>query len=238
VSSGRPLRGGALAIVDPESRRRLPDGRVGEIWLSGPHVADGYHNDPERTEATFRARIDGAGPRENGPWLRTGDLGFLSDGELFVTGRLKDLVIVNGRNVYPHDVEDVIRRNVDGVRDAALFAVPTEDGPEHVVAVLELASSHRRLISAAGANASGGPAAGTDTSGGVAELARAARVAVAQDCELSVNHVRIVLPGGIPKTTSGKTRYAQLRDEFHALGPAVRRSFLSTETLSTRQAAP
>jgi acyl-CoA synthetase (AMP-forming)/AMP-acid ligase II len=227
VSSGQSFLGGSIAIVDPDSRRRLPDGMVGEIWLAGPHVADGYFNDPQRTADTFQARIADAAPEDRGYWLRTGDLGFLCERELFVTGRLKDLLIVNGRNLYPHDVEDVLRKEVEGVRDAALFALPVNDGSEHVVGVLELATSHRRLIL--------GSDGGANSSSAVIDLARTARLAVARDCELAIDHVRFVLPGGIPKTTSGKTRYGQLREEFHALGPIARQSPLSTECFSAQE---
>jgi acyl-CoA synthetase (AMP-forming)/AMP-acid ligase II len=113
------------------------------------------------------------------------------------------------------------------VRDAALFALPVDDGSEHVVGVLELATSHRRLIL--------GSDGGANSSSAVIDLARTARLAVARDCELAIDHVRFVLPGGIPKTTSGKTRYGQLREEFHALGPIARQSPLSTECFSAQE---
>ncbi|HEY4588890.1 MAG TPA: fatty acyl-AMP ligase, partial [Thermoanaerobaculia bacterium] len=124
VSSGRatpPPVGQEVAIVDPESRLPLADGEVGEIWVAGPSVAQGYWSRPEPTEATFRAfTVSGAGP-----FLRTGDLGFLSGGELFVTGRAKDLIIIRGRNHYPQDVELTVESSHAALRPGccAAFAV-------------------------------------------------------------------------------------------------------------------
>jgi acyl-CoA synthetase (AMP-forming)/AMP-acid ligase II len=104
VSCGRPWAGHELAIVDPAGGARLPEGRIGEIWARGASVAAGYADAPEATREQFGATLADA-PGE-GPWLRTGDLGFLREGELYVTGRLKSLLIVNGRNYYPSDIED------------------------------------------------------------------------------------------------------------------------------------
>ncbi len=95
VGSGRPVHRLQVAIVDPDTRERVPDGSIGEIWISGPSVARGYWNRPEETERLFHARIAATG---EGPFLRTGDLGFLDAGELFVTGRIKHLIIIDGRN--------------------------------------------------------------------------------------------------------------------------------------------
>ena len=109
VSNGTP-RGVDLRIVDPETRAVLPEARVGEIWLRGPSVAAGYLNREEENAEKFDARTaDG-----DGPFLRTGDLGALYDGELYVTGRLKDLLIVNGRNLYPQDIEEAVARSPPG----------------------------------------------------------------------------------------------------------------------------
>ncbi|HEV7786800.1 MAG TPA: fatty acyl-AMP ligase, partial [Thermoanaerobaculia bacterium] len=102
VGCGRPWMDQRLAVVDPESGRPVSDGQEGEIWISGPSVAQGYWGQPEATERDFRARLAGdPADAGEGPFLRTGDLGFLRGGELFVTGRLKDLIIVRGRNHYP-----------------------------------------------------------------------------------------------------------------------------------------
>ena len=89
-------------IVDPVSLHECRPGAIGEIWVAGPHVAQGYWDRPEETESTFKAHIADTGA---GPFLRTGDLGFMREGELFVTGRLKDLIIIRGRNYFPQDIE-------------------------------------------------------------------------------------------------------------------------------------
>src|SRR2546423_522199 len=102
VGCGHTLPKQTIVIVDPESLTRCPDNHIGEIWVSGPSIAQGYWNRSEETERTFRARLADTG---EGPFLRTGDLGFLQDGELFVTGRLKDLIIIRGHNYYPQDIE-------------------------------------------------------------------------------------------------------------------------------------
>src|ERR1041384_2799655 len=101
VGCGQAPAGHRVCIVDPVGLGALPEGKVGEIWIAGPSVTGGYWNNPEATRASFGAyRADG-----DGPFLRSGDLGFFDRGELFVTGRIKDLIILNGRNHYPHDIE-------------------------------------------------------------------------------------------------------------------------------------
>src|SRR5262249_49974575 len=101
VGCGIPRLGQEVLIVHPEQRRHCGPGEIGEIWTAGPSVADGYWDAAEKTEQTFQARLDD----DSGPYLRTGDLGFLHDGELFIAGRLKDLLIIQGRNHYPQDIE-------------------------------------------------------------------------------------------------------------------------------------
>ena len=114
VGCGRAWAGQEVAIVDPETAPPLPADRVGEIWVAGPSVAQGYWNRPEETARTFGARL--AADRASGPFLRTGDLGFLRGGELFVTGRLKDLIILRGRNHYPQDLELTAERSHPALR--------------------------------------------------------------------------------------------------------------------------
>jgi len=198
---------------------KCPERIVGEIWLAGPNVADGYYNDVLRTAEAFGATMTGP-DAEPGAWLRTGDLGYMVAGRLFITGRLKEMMIVNGRNLYPHDIEDVLRRALPQIRDAAVFAVPEETGAERIVAILELASNHRRMILQPG----------PDAQKALDDLMRAARTACAQDCELPLDHVRIALPGAVVKTTSGKTRYGELRSWFRSLAVETRRSGMSVET--------
>jgi acyl-CoA synthetase (AMP-forming)/AMP-acid ligase II len=135
VSSGRPPADSEVVIVDPQTNESLPPGRVGEVWVRGPQVAQGYWANPAGTGAVFGGRLAG----EGGPFLRTGDLGFLHDGELFITGRLKDLIIVDGRNHYPQDVEWTVERSHPALRPGcgAAFAVE-RDNAERLVVVHEL----------------------------------------------------------------------------------------------------
>ena len=135
VGCGRTNQGQSVVIVDPDSLRVLPDGHVGEIWQSGGSVTAGYWGKPELTAATFAARTaDG-----EGPFLRTGDLGFLKNGELFVSGRLKDLIIIRGRNYYPDDIESAVYQGRPSLRPggAAAFTVQA-DGDDKLVVVAEV----------------------------------------------------------------------------------------------------
>jgi len=141
VSCGRAHLDQKIVIVDPETGIHCSGERVGEIWVSGPSVATGYWNDPEATEETFGARLADTG---EGPFLRTGDLGFLrEDGELFITGRIKDLIIIRGRNHYPQDIElSVVQSNPAAFRPGccAVFSIDVEE-EERLVVVQELARS-------------------------------------------------------------------------------------------------
>ncbi len=119
-------------IVDPDTREENPADRVGEIWVHGENVPAGYWCNPERTEATFGGWIEN--PRSDtpaGPWLRTGDLGVVSEGELFITGRIKDLLIIDGRNHYPDDIEGTVTELTRG--RVAAVSVPGEHAEELVV---------------------------------------------------------------------------------------------------------
>jgi acyl-CoA synthetase (AMP-forming)/AMP-acid ligase II len=172
-----------LRIVDPGARVSRPDGQVGEIWVRGPSVAAGYWNRPEETEQTFRARLaDGAGP-----YLRTGDLGFVRDGELFVTGRTKDVLIIHGRNHYPQDIEATVQAAHPALRPGggAAFEV-VRDGQARLVVVQEIERRCRTLD--------------------VAKLIGDVREAVAGRHELQVYDVQLLEFGSIPKTSSGKVR--------------------------------
>ncbi|HSK77309.1 MAG TPA: fatty acyl-AMP ligase, partial [Thermoanaerobaculia bacterium] len=167
VGCGRAWEGQRIAIADPESGAELPPGRIGEIWVSGPSVARGYWNRPEQTRSDFQAALAG---EEDGPrFLRTGDLGFVANGELFVTGRLKDLVILRGRNHYPQDLELTAERAHPGLRSGsgAAFSVDV-DGEERLVLVYEV---ERR------------PGAAPE------EIAGAVRRAIAEEHEAQVFHV-------------------------------------------------
>ncbi|HEY4469684.1 MAG TPA: fatty acyl-AMP ligase [Stellaceae bacterium] len=192
VGCGRALTGEEIAIVDPESRLRLPDGRVGEIWVSGPNVAQGYWCNPEATEATFGARIEGEDDRA---WLRTGDLGFLdATGELFITGRIKDVIIIRGANHYPQDIEDTVQQSHPALRrhGGAAFTVADNEKGEQLVIVQEVERTERHRILAA-------------------QLVRQIRKAIVTEHDIVPRDVALLRPGALPKTTSGKIQRALAR---------------------------
>jgi len=186
VGCGRPLAG-RVAIVDPESGQPCPSGRVGEIWLQSSSVAAGYWKRAEETERTFGATLAGSGS-----FLRTGDLGAVSDGELFVTGRIKDVLVVDGRNLYAGDIELLAEVSVAGVRRgcSAAFAVEV-GGRERPVVVLEAEAV-------------------TDIAG----TAYAVRRAVAKELGVTLHSVVFVRPGGVQKTSSGKVRRPDCRAAY------------------------
>lgn len=193
VGCGKVAGGQRLVIADPQSSMECRPNQVGEIWISGPSVAQGYWNRPEVTRREFFAYL--AGTKE-GPFLRTGDLGFLDDGELFVTGRLKDLLIIRGRNYYPQDIESVAEQSHPALRPkhSAAFTAPFE-GEEQLVVVCEVERSHRKSL---------------DTD----EAIRKIRRAVAEHYELPVCAVVLARTGSVPKTSSGKVRRRACREMF------------------------
>jgi acyl-CoA synthetase (AMP-forming)/AMP-acid ligase II len=193
VGCGRTVGHQELRIVDPESRLECEAGQIGEIWLRGPNVAGGYWNLPEETEHTFRARLRSG----DGPYLRTGDLGFLIDGELYIKGRLKDLIIVRGRNYYPQDIEEVVERFYPAVRlgCVAAFSVDAED-EERVVIVAE--GDYDR------------------TGGDSRELADAVHGAIVEEHGLKPLAIVFIDKGTIPKTSSGKIRRRACKAAFLA----------------------
>ncbi len=144
VSCGKPLGSTELKIVDvTQSAREVPDGRVGEIWVTGPSKCMGYWNRPKLTEEVFEARIDGDGDPDR-RWLRTGDLGFIQDGELFVSGRAKDVIIVRGANYYPQDVEAIVEEDPAVRRGCVAAFAAEEPGREGVVVVAEIKRKGQR----------------------------------------------------------------------------------------------
>ncbi|HKI01898.1 MAG TPA: amino acid adenylation domain-containing protein [Thermoanaerobaculia bacterium] len=203
VGCGQPWGGQRVMVCDPETRERRPDGSVGEIWVAGPSVGRGYWGRPAETEDTFGARL--ADEPAAGPFLRTGDLGFFAGGQLFITGRLKDLIIVRGRNLYPQDVEITAEGSHPALRagHAAAYAIEV-DGVECLAVALEL---ERRADA------------------GVEEVAEAVRRAVADQHEVTVHEVVLLRYGAIPKTSSGKIQRRACRE-------AVRRGELPVVGLS------
>jgi myxalamid-type polyketide synthase MxaE and MxaD len=188
VSNGRPTFGTMVLIVDPETSLECPRDRVGEIWVGGPTVTLGYWNHPKETEAKFRAHLADTG---EGPFLRTGDLGFLLDRELYITGRISDLIIIAGRNYHPQDIELTVEHCHPAVRPSCCGAFSIDvDGEERLIVVAEV--DHR-------------PGNGNGTVNG-AEIVQAIREAVAATHQLQVYEVVLLRSGTIPKTSSGKIR--------------------------------
>ena len=149
VGCGRQLCGERVAIVEPEGRRLLPPGQIGEIWVAGSNVAQGYWGNSSATDAVFRARIEGGGAED---WLRTGDLGFLDEhSEVFITGRIKDLIIIRGINHCPQDIEETVQDCHPGLRRhcGAAFAVLDRNEEEQLVVVQEVERTYRQQIAAA-----------------------------------------------------------------------------------------
>ncbi len=197
VGCGQTPRDQQIAIVHPETFTRCADGKVGEIWVSGPSISQGYWQRPEETQATFGGKVAEFGDIS---FLRTGDLGFQADGELFITGRLKDVIIINGRNHYPQDLEWTIEQNTDAIRPSycAAFSVDLE-GEEKLVIAAEI----ERQVFGRDRLSSERNGAAADHSPGQ-EVIRTIRRAVSQHHDLQVYAVLLLKPGTMPKTSSGK----------------------------------
>jgi acyl-CoA synthetase (AMP-forming)/AMP-acid ligase II len=207
VSCGQVARSQWAVIVDPDTEAELPDGAVGEIWLHGDNVGAGYWGRQHETELAFRNKLQSRleqgshaeGSAVGGVWFRTGDLGVYLDGELYVTGRIKDLVIVDGRNHYPQDLEATTSEASPAVRSGfvAAFSVPGEaDTGERLVIVAERAAGAGRADQA--------------------PIAGAIRAAISRRHALPVADVRLVAAGVIPRTTSGKLGRRACRAEYLA----------------------
>lgn len=194
VSSGRIRTGQNVVIVDLASRKQAGPGQVGEVWVAGPSVAGGYWNRSEETLATFDAHLSDTGA---GPFLRTGDLGFLDHEELFVTGRIKDLIIIRGRNYQPHDIELTVEQVSAALRPGgcAAFSIAA-DGVEQLAIVAETERQYRQLD--------------------LTSLMDQIRLAVGEHHELQVQALALVKPGVVPRTTSGKLQRQACRKKFLA----------------------
>ncbi len=193
VGCGEPLENTRVRIVNPTTHTECRPDVIGEVWLAGPGIATGYWEKPEESEAVFKATL--AGSNES-PYLRTGDLGFLH-GELFLTGRLKDLIIVRGRNYYPHDLEWTAGHAHPSLRrgGGAAFSIESETG-ERVVLVHEI---EKRLPES-----------------DMMEVIRGIRRAVADEYELELHSVVLIKSGTIPRTSSGKIQRGACRTAFES----------------------
>ncbi|MCH6257187.1 amino acid adenylation domain-containing protein [Puniceicoccaceae bacterium K14] len=191
VSSGFSVSDCEVLIVDPKKREVVESGSIGEIWVNGDNVAMGYWGRKELSDETFRAKVANTGNKE---YLRTGDLGFAKDGEIFVVGRIKDLIIVRGRNYYPHDIEEISERSHESLRvsGAAAFSID-ENGEERLVLLQEL--DYRSKPD------------------GV-EVVECVRKAVLESAEIQPSRIVLLKPGSLPKTSSGKIQRSKCKKLF------------------------
>lgn len=203
VSCGLTVPGHRILIVDPETLETLPDGRVGEVWFCGPSVAKGYWRNPELTEKTFCSTPH----NEEGKWLRTGDLGFLQEEKLYIVGRLKDLLIINGSNYHPHDLEDTIATAHPAICHHGVAAFADGEHLNRVILVIEVEDQ-------------------TDHSK-VNELIASVRKALAEKHGIIPDELILVQPNSVEKTSSGKVRRSATRKSLMAgqLDGAIRWRF-------------
>ncbi len=209
VGSGTSPQQQQIRIVNSDTGCVCAEGSVGEIWVQGPHVAEGYWGNSAASEATFHAFTSDT---KEGPFLRTGDLGFLLENELFVTGRAKDLIIVRGRNYYPHDIERLSETSHPGLRasGSVAFSIDSEQGAPQLVVVQEVNRDSLRL--------------------NVEEAADQIRSSIAQEMDLLVDQVVLVKPMRVPKTSSGKVQ----RSKCKAMYVSGTLEVLGTSVLETQ----
>lgn len=182
-----------IEIVDPVTFEKSHNSELGEVWVNGPTVAKGYWKKPEETNQTFKAKIKNGGA---GTFLRTGDLGFVKDNQLFITGRLKDLIIIRGVNYYPNDIEFTLQDSFEELRQNGGAAFPVTVGNEEkLVIALELERAYLRLESY------------TDLLAGIRER-------IVSDFEVDPHAIVLVKTGSIPLTSSGKIRRRQTKLEY------------------------
>jgi acyl carrier protein len=192
VGCGAPVNDHKVVIVRPETSLECPEGEVGEILVQGPSVTLGYWECTEETEQVFGARVKG----HDGRFLRTGDLGFFRDGELFVTGRVKDVIIIRARNHYPQDIEQSAEEAHPAVMPGAAFAVEDEDGDEQLVIVHQLDRQYRD--------------ADFD------DIVRAIRRAIVEQHELDPHAIVLIRQTSLPITSSGKVQRNLCREQYLA----------------------
>ncbi len=203
VSSGHALPDTKIVIADPKTLTACAPDQVGEIWVNGPSITKGYWNRPEDTERACRAYLKDTG---EGPFLRTGDLGFVKDDELFVTGRLKDLIIISGRKLYPHDIELTVERSHPALRTdcCAAFSVD-RDGEEQLIVAAEVEPRYQPAVRDLPEGEERAPPRGRLPLD-VGIVVRAIRKAVAEEHDVRVHTALLLRAGRIPKTTSGKVQ--------------------------------
>lgn len=195
VACGHAVEGEEIRIVDPDTRLPQPERALGEIWIAGPNIAQGYWEKPAASEETFHAHLADGSP---GRFLRTGDLGFLDQGEVVIAGRRKDMLILRGRNFYPQDIEKLAEGAHPALRPTCSAAVSVGEGAEATLVIIaEVERSWRQKADIDGVTA-------------------ALRAAIVAEFDLHVREVVLIRVGTIPKTTSGKIRRAEARLRYLA----------------------
>ena len=195
VSCGPGAPGGALAVVDPARCVSVPEGGIGELWIAGPGVARGYHARPQDSARLFGLRIADAPPTLQGArWLRSGDLGFVRDGEVYITGRRKDVIVIHGRKIHARDVEELAEGACAelAANSCAAFALEGEGG-ERLALVVEATRALAR-------------------GGDLDALAQAIRAGVTAGTGVALQMLAFVAPGSFPRTTSGKVQRARCKE--------------------------
>lgn len=208
ISCGRPGSGHRVIGVDPETFRPVGENQIGELWAAGPSVPSAYWGMPEESEATFNGRLAAGGERpqsNDGPFLRTGDLGFVYEGEVYITGRLKDLIIIAGRNHYPSDIEISVQHSTAPIRAGSCVAVSeTVNGSEDLVIIAE--ADERQIPEGAEA----------EQNEFWLKAAKTVQGAVSKGHGLSVRSVVFVAPRSLEKTSSGKPRRRFYKQQYQA----------------------
>jgi acyl-CoA synthetase (AMP-forming)/AMP-acid ligase II len=183
----------SIRIVDPDTKTSCPKDKVGEIWITGPHITKGYYGKQKLTEETFQARIKG---EEEATYLRTGDLGFLQDNELYVAGRIKEMIIIRGRNYYPQDIELMAQKDNPVLRTGAGAAFGIEmDNDEKVILVQEIHKKYVRQL---------------ETDFTYATI----RTDLISGLNLEIHEIVLVKQGSIPLTSSGKIRRQLVKADY------------------------